>query len=58
MGLSNILDSVKKRLKKFKEDLEKESVSQSKEKPHSCCTLPEEALYKEDKEAKKEDKVA
>lgn len=50
------LEKVVKRLKKFKEDLEKESVSHGDHKPN-CCTLPEEVLYKE-KEPGKDEKAA
>lgn len=41
-----LLEKVVKGLKKFKEDLEKESVSHGDHKPH-CCTLPEEVLHPE-----------
>lgn len=57
MKLSTLFSNMKKRLKRLKEDLEKESVSQSHEKPH-CCSLPEDILYREKEEAEKKDKVA
>lgn len=51
-----VLEKVVKGFKKFKEDLEKESVSHGDHKPH-CCTLPEEIIYKE-KESGKDKKAA
>ncbi|MFQ6093482.1 MAG: hypothetical protein ACE5OR_12565 [bacterium] len=37
---------IKEALKRFKKDLEKESVSQSKEKMPDCCHPPEEIFKK------------
>lgn len=51
-----LLEKVVKGLKKFKEELEKESVSHGDHKPH-CCTLPEEITYKE-KESGRDKKAA
>lgn len=46
MEIKYLLEEMKKRLKKFKEDVEKESVSHGDHKPH-CCALPEEVVHPE-----------